>query len=287
MKYGWMVYPKKSLYSKYGNNAFDWMRESALKNGIHIDIVFIDDLVILSDSMVEFVEGKKLRLPDFVIMRCYSYTLSMQLENLGIRVINTTNSMMSSKDKSVTSQLLAKNNVPTPKFLFTKSKDYEQIHDYFNNKRFVMKKNDGSHGIGVYLIENENDYNQAFAEINGLYFCQEFIDSSYGKDIRSYVLGDKVIGCVKRISDDSFKSNYSLGGRPESYELNDAIREISLRAAKALGLEFCGIDLLFMPDDSYTVCEVNGNAGFRTINQVSDLDVPMELYRWVRENIYK
>ena len=147
-----------------------------------------------------------------------------------------------------------------------------------------MKKIDGSKGVGVYLIECEEDYNSAFDEINNEYFCQEFIENSYGKDIRVYVLGNKVLGCVKRISDNSFKSNFSLGGRVEKYQLNNDIEQISLNAAKAVGLDFCGIDLL-ITKDSYTVCEVNGNAGFRTITQVSDIDIPMELFKWVNEII--
>ena len=97
-------------------------------------------------------------------------------------------------------------------------------------------------------------------------------------------MGNKVLGCVKRISDSSFKSNYSLGGRVEKYELTDSIREISLSAAKSLSLDFCGIDLLFM-EDSFTVCEVNGNAGFRTISKISDIDIPMELFKWCKMSL--
>lgn len=276
-----MIYPKKTINNKFGNNAFDWMKDSASKNGICVDIIFSDDLMILNGNTTEFIyNGNKLNIPDFVIMRGYNFTIGMQLENLGIKVINTTQSMMNAQNKAVTSQLLVKNNVNTPKFLFTKDRNYNFIHNYFDNKKFVMKKIDGSQGLGVYLIENEEDYSNAFDEINDEYFCQEFIDLSYGKDIRVYVLGNKVLGCVKRISDNSFKSNYSLGGRVEKCELNDSIKEISINAAKAIGLDFCGIDLLFTKD-SFTVCEVNGNAGFRTITQVSDIDIPMELFKWV------
>ncbi len=279
-----MIYPKSTINNKFGNNAFDWMKESALKSAIFIDIIFSDDLIILNDRKTEFIyKGKKLSTPDFVIMRGYNYAVSKQLENLGIWVVNSTQSMADSQNKAVTSQLLVKNNVNTPKFMFAKGKDYELTHNYFDNKKFVMKKVDGSQGIGVYLIENEDDYNNAYNEINDIYFCQEFIENSFGKDIRAYVLGNKVLGCVKRISDTSFKSNFSLGGRAEKYELNNKIEEISLNAAKALGLDFCGIDLL-ITEDSYTVCEVNGNAGFRTITQVSDLDIPMELFKWVNED---
>ncbi len=280
--FGWIIYPKKTANNKFGNNAFDWMKESALKNGIFLDIIFSDDLITLNNNNdVQFVSnGTKLKFPEFVIMRDYDYAISMQLENLGIRVINSAASMMNSQNKAVTSQLLVKNNVDTPKFMFTKQKNYELIHNFFDNKKFVMKKIDGSQGIGVYLIENEENYNDAYNEINDIYFCQEFIETSYGKDIRVYVLGNKVLGCVKRISDNSFKSNFSLGGRVENYELTNDIKEISLNAAKAISLDFCGIDLLFT-ENSYTVCEVNGNAGFRTITEVSEIDIPMELFKWV------
>lgn len=281
--YGWMIYPKGTINNKFGNNAFDWMKESAFKNGICIDIVFSDELIILNNNnKTEFIyRDKSLKFPDFVIMRDYNYTISMQLENLGIRVINSTLSMFNSRSKAVTAQLLVKNNVSTPKFLFTKEKNYEFIHNYFYNRKFVMKENEGSQGKGVYLIEDEEEYNNVYYKINDEYFCQEFIEFSYGMDIRVYVLGDKVLGCVKRISDSSFKSNYSLGGRVEKYELTDSIKEISLSAAKAIGLEFCGIDLLFTKD-SFTVCEVNGNAGFRTITMVSDIDIPIELFKWIK-----
>lgn len=281
--YGWMIYPKETINNKFGNNAFDWMKESALKNGIFIDIVFSDELTILNkDNKTEFIyDGKNLKFPDFVIMRDYNYTISMQLEAIGIRVINSTLSMFNSRNKAVTAQLLVKNNVSTPKFLLTKEKNYEFIHNFFDNKKFVMKENEGSQGKGVYLIEDEEDYNNVYHKINDEYFCQEFIEISFGMDIRVYVLGGKVLGCVKRSSDSSFKSNYSLGGRVGKYELTDSIKALSLSASKAIGLDFCGIDLLFT-EDSFTVCEVNGNAGFRTITQVSDIDIPMELFKWIK-----
>lgn len=283
MNYGWIIYPKDTINNKFGNNAFKWMKESALKNDICLDIIFSDELIILNSTKktVFMYLGKSLIFPDFVIMRDYNYAISMQLENLGIRVVNSTGSMFNSRNKAVTAQLLVKNKVSTPKFLYTKEKNYEFIHNYFDRRKFVMKTLEGSRGMGVYLVDNEEDYNYAYHEIKAEYFCQEFIDHSYGMDLRVYVLGDKVLGCVKRISDSSFKSNYSLGGRVEKYELTDSIKEISISAAKALRLDFCGIDLLFTKN-SFTVCEVNGNAGFRTITKVSDIDIPMELFKWMK-----
>jgi len=287
MKYGWVIYPRKTMNSKFGNNAFDWMKESALKYKIELEIIFSDDLIVLNcNNKIKFIScGKELNYPDFVLMRDYNYEISSQLELMGIKVINSTQSMINSQNKAATSQLLVKNKVPTPKFLFSKARDYNKIYDFFDKKKFVMKKIDGSQGEGVYLINYESDYNSAFNEIRGTYFCQEFIEHSFGQDIRVYVLGNKVIGCVKRISDNSFKSNFSLGGRAEKYDLDEKIIEISTQAAKALQIDFCGIDLL-ITENSYTVCEINGNAGFRTITQVSDIDIADELFKYVNEIIY-
>jgi hypothetical protein len=100
--YGWMIYPKETLNNKFGNNAFGWMKESASKNGISVDIVFSDDLFISNaNGKTEFIYmGKALSFPDFVIMRDYNYTISIQLENLGIRVVNSTLSMFNSRNKA-------------------------------------------------------------------------------------------------------------------------------------------------------------------------------------------
>lgn len=286
MKYGWMLYPRSTAKSRFGNNAFEWMSEAARQQGIKLDIVFIDDLIIDCSKEVAFYDkSEQLDKPDFVIIRCYNMIISSQLEKLGIPVINDTLSMYHSRNKVITAQILNRAGIPTPRTVYTAQNDYTLIADRFGGRPFVMKYVEGSGGKNVFLIKNGKDFAAAFAMTHGYFLCQEFVENSYGKDIRVYVLGDKVLGCVLRKSRGGFRANFSLGGSAEAFELTDEIEQISIKAAQALNLQFCGIDLLF-GSNGLTVCEMNGNAGFRTITQVSDVDIAQELFDYVESVIY-
>ncbi|MCL1631560.1 RimK family alpha-L-glutamate ligase [Sporolactobacillus sp. CPB3-1] len=286
MAYGWMIYSKSVLHNKYGNNAFEWMVDTAAAHDIHLAIIFAEDLAVCMDLSITFIyKNKSLNLPDFVLMRCYNRILGMQLEALGIRVINTTEAMFRSRNKVITSQMLNKAGIRTPKTLYTGQHDYHLISTAFDRRPFVMKAVEGSQGTNVCLIKNESDFDKAFRQTNGFFLCQEYIEESSGRDLRIYVLGGRVLGSVLRTAKTGFRANYALGGRAESYETTKAIEAISIQAAQALQLEFCGVDLLF-GKDGLTVCEMNGNAGFRTLSKVSDVDIAEELFNYVDAQIY-
>lgn len=281
-----MIYSKSAIHNRYGNNAFAWMTETAAKHHIHLDILFVEDLMIQIASSVTFYhKNEQLKLPDFVLMRCYNRIVGSQLEQLGIRVINPISAMFQSRNKVITSQLLAHAGIPTPKTVYTVTNDYSLISNHFSKKPFILKEVEGSQGKNVFLIKNEHDFTEAFNTTKGYCLCQEYMDNSYGKDLRVYVLGGRVIGSVLRKSKSGFRANYSLGGTAEFYETSKAIELLSVQAAKALNLEFCGIDLLFT-NNGFTVCEVNGNAGFRTISKVSDVDIAEELFIYVDQVVY-
>ncbi|MCO7127543.1 RimK family alpha-L-glutamate ligase [Sporolactobacillus shoreicorticis] len=286
MKNGWMIYSKSVIHNRYGNNAFEWMTETAARHHIRLVIIFVEDLVIHSASTVTFYnKNEPLRLPDFVFMRCYNRIVGSQLEQLGIRVINPISAMFQSRNKVITSQILAQAGIPTPKTVYTVTNDYPLISGHFNNQPFILKAVEGSQGKNVFLVKNEQDFTEAFNKTKGYCLCQEYMESSYGKDLRVYVLGGRVLGSVLRKSKSGFRANYSLGGSAELYETSQVIESLSVKAAEALNLEFCGIDLLF-GNNGFTVCEVNGNAGFRTISKVSDVDIAEELFTYVDHAVY-
>ena len=114
---------------------------------------------------------------------------------------------------------------------------------------------------------------------------QQYISRSFGRDVRVWVIGNSVAGSVLRYSDTSFLSNYAQGGEDMQYEIDSEIKDLALRSTQALGLEFAGVDILF-DEGGYTVCEVNGNAGFRTISSVSDKNIPYQLFDYINRKVY-
>lgn len=177
---------------------------------------------------------------------------------------------------------------------------YKNISEYFASEIFVLKQISGSKGENVYLIHNEHELLSAVQEcqrnvnrdellnidmqelVRNHILFQEYIENSCGKDVRVWVIGDEVVGSVLRHNEKSFKSNYAQGGSADRFDLSQSGRDIAIKAAKVLGLDFAGVDLLFVGKDAegqdlFTVCEVNGNAGFRTASIVGIDKIPEKL----------
>ena len=288
-KYGWMIYNEGKGPNSFGFDTFTWMKEAAAKYDIELDVITIDkiSLFMSSGESVLYFDGKKMRKPDFAVVRAYNYELGYFLESIDIPVINSTESMYISRNKILTAELLNKYNIPTPKIVY-KNYNYDIIVKLLGEK-FVLKAVTGSKGENIFLVENRNMFSKIidYFLLNEIdFFAQEFIETSYGKDIRVYTLGDEVLGGVIRYSDDDFRSNYSLGGNYKYFELNEEIINLSKKIVKVTNLEFSGLDILFT-QNGYTVCEINGNAGYQTISSVSDIDMADKLYQYISNRIYK
>ncbi len=286
MKYGWMIYPKSATHNRYGNNAFEWMTETAARHRIHLKIVFAEELMISCGvHPLIYRNGEPVRRPDFVLMRCYDRITGAWLETMGVRVINRTQAMFCARNKLITAELLDRAGLPAPGTLYMTRCDYVFARSYFHDRPFVLKQVEGSQGKNVFLIENEPDFRHGCKRTGGYFLCQTFIGASAGRDLRVYVLGGRAIGCVMRKSHGDFRANYALGGSAEAYALTPEIERLSVQAAEAVGLEFCGIDLLFGTKGPL-VCEVNGNAGFRTLWNTSHVDVAEKLFEYVDRSVY-
>lgn len=279
---GWILYPKSVLNN--ATNAFDWLRLEASKFNIAPEILFFEDFQIVSGTNnLLLYQNKEVELPSFIIVRGYEALLSRHFELLGIPVINSSESMALSLNKMATHQILSKNNIPTPETIYKPiaNYNYEGLCSYFKDDKFVVKSLEGSRGVDVYLVKSRRDLEDAIMACKNNCIAQQFINSSYGKDVRVWVVGDEVAASVLRYSDVSFKSNFSQGGKVKLYDLTDKEKSLAVRSVKSLGLEFAGVDLLFGEDGNFTVCEINGNAGFRSIASISDSNIPYKLFEYI------
>ena len=299
----WMFYPETTPRR---NSAFEWFRNKAYEHHILLHIFFFqesyqDFITKLSNNDEFYDEEFPEELPDYVLIRGYNKKLSHFFEERGIKVFNKSKAMFLSRDKYETQLVLENINIPMPRiYRADLTISYENISNYFENSVFIAKARCGSKGEEVYLIKNEKDFHDLSLakrqEVGrtGLIFpdhflFQQYIESSVGRDIRVWVIGGKAVAAVKRYNDKSFKSNLAQGGKAEKFDLSTTIGLEAARMAEkatiALDLDFAGVDLLFT-DTSFLVCEVNGNAGFRTAYMTGAGDIPDSLMDFVENFNY-
>ena len=287
-KTGWALYPKSTLNNK--NQAFNWLEEEARKYDIDLQVFFFEDILIPAGTKDACLCAGKLRqLPDFVLMRGYESIISVYFEMRGIPVFNTNESMVISRNKMLSHLHLSCADIPTPHtvYLSGAAYDYEHLCSLFGNKKFIIKNIEGSKGENVYLVNSGVEMKEVLEKEGERWLAQEYIETSRGKDIRVWVIGGEIAASVMRHSDTSFKSNYSLGGRVAPFEMNREVGDIAVRAARAIGLDFAGVDILFA-GSSYAVCEINGNAGFRTLSCLPQkTNLPAHLFRYIHAVITK
>lgn len=279
----WIVYSKIIIDPKKPT-AFSWMLDEAHALGFDAEIIFSEDLIMeTSDQLSLFHFNKKVTPPDVVFMRCYDLPLAYHFEAMNIPMFNKHASLQDCMDKFKTHQLLVKNHLPTPKTLFSIHPiPFETIKEQLGLP-FITKDNTGSRGTQVFLVTDEITFKDALKACDQP-LHQAYIESSFGKDIRAHVIGNQFITCLLRKSKGDFKSNFSQGGQALLYEADETLKQLAIDATKALKLDFAGIDIL-LDEKGYTICEVNGIPGFRTVGLTSKENIPRHMLTYIRRNI--
>ncbi len=138
----------------------------------------------------------------------------------------------------------------------------------------VVNEAFGSFGQQGYLCRTPEEAREQLQRIGGKkVIFQEFIESSFGRDLRLNVVGGRVIAAMMRFNEHGdFRANISNGGSMKPHSPTPAEEALAVRTAKLLGLDFCGVDLLFGRDGAPILCEVNSNAHFKSIFDCTGVD---------------
>ncbi len=151
----------------------------------------------------------------------------------------------------------------------------------------VIKLLEGTQGIGVVLAETQKAATaviEAFRGLDANILVQEFIKEAGGSDIRCFVVGDKVVAAMKRQGPPGeFRSNLHRGGTAEKIKLTPEERSTAVRAAKAMGLNVAGVDLL-RSNHGPVVMEVNSSPGLEGIETATGKDVAGMIIQFIEEN---
>ncbi|MEX0763819.1 MAG: lysine biosynthesis protein LysX [Nitrosopumilaceae archaeon] len=224
---------------------------------------------------------------DVVLERCVSYFRGLHftacLEFLGVPVINSFEVANNCGNKMITSLLLKKHNVPTPKTYFSFSSEAALENLEKTGYPMVIKPVVGSWGRGVMPLK-DRDTADAIIEVRELsdgpldriYYLQEMVNRP-PRDIRVIVVGDQVVAAMYRTSSGSFKTNIALGAEPVVCEITKELEDVCMRAAKAVGGGILGVDVMEDKKRGLVVHEVNNTVEFKGLAKVAKKDIPKEM----------
>ncbi|MES2402884.1 MAG: 30S ribosomal protein S6--L-glutamate ligase [Pseudomonadota bacterium] len=238
---------------------------------------------IANDGFVVHYGGRALKGIDAVIPRIgasvtfYGTAVLRQFEMMGVYTPSCSDAVLRARDKLRSLQILASHGIDLPVTVFGDNPDdTSDLLNMLGPAPHVIKLNEGAQGSGVVLAEKAAASQSVIEAFRGLYanfLVQQFVREANGRDVRCFVVGDRVVAAMQRAAvDGDFRANLHRGGTGSPVRLSAAERGIALRAAKVLGLGIAGVDLLRSARGPL-VLEVNASPGLEGIETVSGVDV--------------
>ena len=298
---GWILYFKGQDEITERDYGVWRLIQAAVAQGIKLTIYApeqFDLIVDVDGSRVIWVDGEPVQLPDFVIPRLGSgssylaLSVIRQLELLGVYVCNSSQAIATVKDKLHMHQLLVQQGLPTPKTMLLRFPIDRETVSHEIGFPMVVKNITGTEGNGVYLCHDQEQFTDLMELIHAnnsdpRIILQKFIQTSYGQDLRVFVVGGRVVGQMRRFSTTSFKANFSRGGQVAFVNLTPQMEQLALATAKSANLEIAGIDLLFDQNGLYQICEANSSPGFRGMERVMGKIIAELIIDYVKIQVLK
>lgn len=238
-----------------------------------------------------YYQGKFLTDIDAIIPRIgasvtfYGTAIVRQFEMMGKFTANSSISIVRSRDKLRSLQILSRHHVGIPKTVFASHpKQIDKLIQEIGGTPVVIKLLEGTQGIGVVLAETKKAAKSVIEAFHGLdanILVQEFIAEANGADIRAFVINGKVVGAMKRQgAEGEFRSNLHRGGSSKLIKLSRAEKKAAIEAAKAMGLGVAGVDML-QSERGPLILEVNSSPGLEGIEKATGIDIADKLVQFV------
>jgi len=270
--------------------------EAALARGHEIDI--IDTLKVYMNITSHRPElryrGEKLTGYDAVIPRIgasityYGLAVLRQFEMMGVYPLNESVAIGRSRDKLRCLQLLSREGIGLPVTTYAHETQHtEEVIQIAGGTPVVIKLIEGTQGIGVVLADTDRSAKsviEAFRGANVNILVQEFIKEAGNSDLRVFVIGGKVVATMMRSgAEGDFRSNLHRGGSATRVRITPEERSTAVRAARILGLNVCGVDLL-RANHGPVVMEVNSSPGIEGLEKATGIDVAGEIIEFMEKN---
>ncbi len=249
------------------------------------------DLLIEEGEYKVVFNDEVLIKPDIVVPRIgssatyYGTSVVRHFEMMGCKVLNPSMAIQNSRDKFRSLQILMASEIRVPTTFFSYDMHYaERIVEKKLGYPFIIKVLEGTQGNGVYLVENELKAKKLFDDLTlqkAKIVLQEFIEEFRGKDIRAFVIGDKVVAAYMRVAKgNDFRSNIHRGGTGKIVHLTDEEKKLAVGAVKCLGLDVAGVDILRSHKGSMVI-EVNSSPGLEGVEQYTKIGVAEKIVEFI------
>lgn len=255
------------------------------------------DLLIEAGAPYITYKGERLTGIDAIIPRIgasvtfYGTAVVRQFEMMKVKSPVDSQGIVRSRDKLRSMQILSRAGLGLPKTAFTNySMKVKELIDEVGGAPLVIKLLEGTQGLGVVLAENEKAAEsviEAFHNLKARIIVQEFIREANGADIRAFVVNGQVVGAMKRQGKEGeFRSNLHRGGTGSLIKLSRAEKAAALSAAKSLGLNIAGVDML-QSKRGPLILEVNSSPGLEGIEKATKLDIAGKIIEFTESLVHK
>ena len=240
-----------------------------------------------------YYSGRKVKPPDVIIPRIgttltnYGISVVRQFDILGSKVLNDADSISRSRDKMRALQILANEGIHIPKTVMARNPNQLiRALQLTDGPPIILKLIEGTQGIGVILSETRQSFESTLDTLWNLgqdILIQQFVSESRGKDIRAFVVGDRVVAAMKReAAAEEFRANIHRGGTGTAVKLTSVQEETALKAAKVLGLEIAGVDFFDIPGEPIVI-ELNSSPSLQGIEKATGVDVAEEIIKYAEQ----
>lgn len=248
--------------------------EEAKQLGIELTILGVEDTTYQDGN---YYNNGLLEPRDFLINRCKE--VPFDTTKLATSSYNQTTSFHYYNNKYHQIEALKDSGLAIPIYHYGTNTNYEEVCNKLGSP-FILKGLESSMGREIYLIETKEQF---LSLENKQYLMEQYIQTSYGKDLRVYVVNKQIVACMKRQASQGFKANVALGATTTAYPITKEIQSFVATIDEYIELDYYGLDLLF-GEDGFIFCELNVMAGIQGIEQATGINLAKRILEHIIES---
>lgn len=273
----WLIYNVEDI--EPNKSYINFYFEECKIYGIELSLIIRDRLHFRTNTNNTQIiyDGKPVLKPNVVINRSRDYLLSKSFEYIGTKVYNNSEVTLLGNNKLLALQYVSNLGIDIMPTYYGDSDN--NIPEY----PFILKSLNGHGGKEVFYINDYEMLMTSLKKLEGKDYIYQKVASDLGKDLRVYIVGNKIVTAMLRKSDHDFRSNYCLGGRANQYELTSKEKDIILTIIDNLEIGHCGIDFIY-DNGKLIFNEIEDVVGSRTLYQYTNINIVKEYVKFIYDN---